>query len=81
MAMQGISGAVAECLWTARGLHRYVGPPVSTALVANLRGMPVSLFSPGIVQAFKQKMPTADQVACALLGKVSAFSATSARSR
>ena len=44
IAAQGHSGAFKECLLTARGLHCYVGPPVSTALVAGVRGMPQSLF-------------------------------------
>ena len=66
MAVQGLSGAVAECLWTAHGLHRCVGPAVSTA-VGNLRGMPLSLFSPDIIGMFKQKMAVADAVQCAFL--------------
>ena len=62
IAVQGLSGAFKECLWTARGLHRYVGPPVSTALVAGLRGMPQSLFEPTLIDLFKQKMTHADGV-------------------
>ena len=58
IAMQGVSsGAVAECLWTAHGLHRYVGPPVSTVIGA-LRGMPEKLCSPAAIAIFKQKMAT-----------------------
>ena len=62
MAMQGVAGAVAECLWTARGLHRYVGPPVSTAIAPNQRGMPLNLFSPGIITILKEKVGVADAV-------------------
>ena len=62
IAVQGLSGAFKECLWTARGLHRYVGPPVSTALVAGVRGMPLSLFEPALIDSFKQKMTHADGV-------------------
>ena len=43
IAVQGLAGAAAECLWTAHGLHRYVGPPVSTALIPTVRGMPAEL--------------------------------------
>ena len=66
MAVQGLSGAVAECLWTAHGLHRCVGPAVATA-VGNLRGMPLSLFAPGIIGMLKQKMAVADAVPCAFM--------------
>ena len=55
IAVQGLSGAFKECLWTARGLHRYIGPPVSTAIVAGVRGMPQSLFEPALIDSFKQK--------------------------
>ncbi len=64
IAVQGLAGAAAECLWTAHGLHRYVGPPVSTALVLSLRGMPAQLFSIRIMKLFKQKMAVADAVSC-----------------
>jgi hypothetical protein len=51
---------------SAFGLHmdftRYVGPPVSTALVLSLRGMPAQLFSIRIMKLFKQKMAVADAV-------------------
>jgi hypothetical protein len=62
IAVQGLAGAAAECLWTAHGLHRYIGPPVSTALVLSLRGMPAQLFSIRIMKLFKQKMAVADAV-------------------
>ena len=65
IAVQGLSGAFAECLWTARGLHRYVGPPVSSALVPGVRGMPQSLFAPVLINLFKHKMAQADAVSCA----------------
>lgn len=64
VAVQVLGKAVAECLWTARGLHRYVGPPVATDIVGNMRGMPVTLFSSDIMAIFKRKMATADRVAC-----------------
>ena len=67
IAVQGLAGAAAECLWTARGLHRYVGPPVATNVVAGLRGMPADLFAAQIVQLFHQKMAAADAVPCAYL--------------
>ena len=61
VAVQGLAtGACAECLWTARGLHRYVGPAVSTAIVPGVRGMPATLFSNDIIGLFKQKMAVAD---------------------
>ena len=66
MAMQGIKGAVAECLWTAHGLHRCVRPTVSTA-VAGLRGMPQSLFSADMRTSFENKMATADAVSVSYL--------------
>ena len=53
IAVQGLAGAAAECLWTARGLHRYVGPPVSSAVVPGLRGMPEKLFAAPLVVLFK----------------------------
>ena len=62
IAVQGLAGPVAECLWTARGVHRYVGPPVSSAQQPNVRGMPDDLFSADIIGLFKQKMDTADAV-------------------
>jgi hypothetical protein len=62
ISVQGLSGAFKECLRTARGLHRYVGPPVSTALVAGVRGMPLSLFEPALIDSFRQKMTHADVV-------------------
>ena len=62
IAVQGLSGAFKECLWTARGLHRYVGPPVSTALVAVVRGMQLSLFEPTLADSFRKKMSHADGV-------------------
>jgi hypothetical protein len=65
IAVQGLSGACAECLWTARGLHRYVGPTVSTALVAGQRGMPLNMFSPQLITLFKQKMAVADGISYA----------------
>ena len=68
IAVQGLAGgACAECLWTARGLHRYVGPPVSTTLVPGVRGMPLSFFSPRIAALFKAKMAAADAVSCSFL--------------
>ena len=72
MAVQGLSGAVTECLWTAHGLHRCVGPAVSTA-VGNLRGMPLFLFTPGIIGMFKQKMAVADAVPCAFMKDSQSF--------
>ena len=62
IAVQGLAGAAAECLWTAHGLHRYVGPPISTALIPTVRGMPAELFAPDIVALLKQKMAAADGV-------------------
>ena len=62
IAVQGLGGAAAECLWTARGLHRYVGPPVSSAIVPGLRGMPEKLFAAPLGVLFKQKMAAADAV-------------------
>jgi hypothetical protein len=62
IAVQGLHGAAAECLWTAHGLHRYVGPPVSTALVLSVRGMPAQLFSKRLVRILKLKMAVADAV-------------------
>ena len=44
------------------GLHRYVGPPVSTAIAPNQRGMPLNLFSPGIITILKEKVGVADAV-------------------
>ena len=68
IAVQGLDGgACAECLWTARGLHRYVGPVVSTALVPGVRGMPLSLFTPHIAALFKAKMAAADAVSVSFL--------------
>lgn len=68
VAVQGLgTGAVAECLWTARGLHRYVGPAVQTALLPGVRGMPASLVDSGIISLLKQKMAVADAVPEAFL--------------
>ena len=67
IAVQGLAGAAAECLWTARGLHRYVGPPVSSVLVPNVRGMPINLFSPSIILLLKQKVAAADAVSYSYL--------------
>ena len=61
------SGACAECLWTARGLHRYVGPAVSTAMLPGVRGMPLSFFSPRITALFKAKMAAADPLSVSFL--------------
>ena len=68
VAVQGLgTGAAAECLWTARGLHRYVGPTVATALLPGVRGMPTSLFSASIISLLKQKMAAADAVSVGYL--------------
>ena len=68
VAVQGLgTGAAAECLWTARGLHRYVGPAVATDLLPGVRGMPTSLFAGSVVSLFKQKMAVADAVPEAFL--------------
>ena len=63
IAVQGLgTGAFADCLWTAAGLHRYVGPVVSTSLQPSVPGMPSSLVSPTVISLFKQKMAVADAV-------------------
>ncbi len=63
VAVQGLgTGTAAECLWTARGIHRYVGPAVSTSILPGVRGMPISLFASTIISMFKQKMAVADAV-------------------
>lgn len=68
IAVQGLgTGACAECLWTARGMHRYAGPAVATAIVPGVRGMPASLFSDDIIKLFKQKMAVADAASEAFL--------------
>ena len=47
VAVQGLdTGAAAECLWTTSGLHRYVGPGVSAALLPCVRDIAASLSSP-----------------------------------
>ena len=63
VAVQGLgTGAFTDCLWTAAGLHRYVGPVVSTSLQPGVPGMPSSLVSPTVISLFKQKMAVADAV-------------------
>ena len=63
VAVQGLgTGAFADCMWTAAGLHRYVGPAVSTSVQPGVRGMPSSLVSDAIISLFKQKMAVADAV-------------------
>ena len=68
IAVQGLgTGAFADCLWTAAGLHRYVGPFVSTSLQPGVPGTPSSLVSPAVISLFKQKMAVADAVSEGLL--------------
>jgi hypothetical protein len=47
-------------MWTAHGLHTYVGPAVSSAIAPGMRGMPTDLFAAPIVSLFMQKMAAAD---------------------
>ena len=68
VAVPGLdTGAAAECLWTTRGLHRYVGPAVSTALLPGVRDMAASLFASSLMSLMKQKMAVADAVPEAFL--------------